>query len=359
MQDIEEEIKMVSIDDLELDPENPRLPESIRNSKAVDMIEYIADQTSINELMDAIGQNDFFSGEPLIVYKKKNASKYVVVEGNRRLVALKLLSNPNIIKGRKHIKESAKDAKFRPEKVPVIIVKNREAVLTYLGYRHITGVKQWDSLAKARYMHQIFLHNTNSKKSPAERYKHTARIIGSKSNYVKRVLDALAMYEKLEEKNFFGISDIDDQNIPFSLLSTATGYEKINEYLGGDGDPIVNSKPIKIQNLKRVAKVIFEKDAEGKTKLGESRNLSLLNDIISDKKATKQLENDAPLEQAWSISRGVEDQFDKSLNIVLSELSKANSHIANVRISDERKTRIKKISEQVEVLEKISDSIKK
>jgi hypothetical protein len=51
---------------------------------------------SIIELMLAIGQHDFFVGEALLVVK--NGDGFTVVEGNRRLTSLKLLSNPSAIK---------------------------------------------------------------------------------------------------------------------------------------------------------------------------------------------------------------------------------------------------------------------
>jgi hypothetical protein len=49
---------------------------------------------SIIELMLAIGQHDFFVGEALLVVK--NGDGFTVVEGNRRLTSLKLLSNPSL-----------------------------------------------------------------------------------------------------------------------------------------------------------------------------------------------------------------------------------------------------------------------
>jgi hypothetical protein len=45
--------------------------------------------------MLAIGQHDFFIGEALLVVK--NGDNFTVVEGNRRLTSLKLLSNPSLM----------------------------------------------------------------------------------------------------------------------------------------------------------------------------------------------------------------------------------------------------------------------
>jgi len=77
----EKTVEFVPLDSLELDPENPRLPESLERTQQA-MREYIARETSIEELMSVIAANGYFKGEPLIVYKKNR--KFRVIEGNRR-----------------------------------------------------------------------------------------------------------------------------------------------------------------------------------------------------------------------------------------------------------------------------------
>ena len=61
-----DEIRWIPIEMLLLDPENPRLPESLARDQQT-MLDYIAETTTIEELMDAIAENDFFPGEPIIV----------------------------------------------------------------------------------------------------------------------------------------------------------------------------------------------------------------------------------------------------------------------------------------------------
>ena len=63
------EILYVPLDDLELDTENPRLPEGVSRDQ-LGMINYIATSTSIEDLMSAIAENGFFPGEPLIVERQ-------------------------------------------------------------------------------------------------------------------------------------------------------------------------------------------------------------------------------------------------------------------------------------------------
>ena len=77
-----------------------------------------------------------------------------VLEGNRRLTALKGLADPDVsatfrdpeLWGRLH--ESA----TIPEQVPVIRATSRAAVAPLIGYRHISGIEPWKPWQKARFI---------------------------------------------------------------------------------------------------------------------------------------------------------------------------------------------------------------
>ena len=60
-----QEIEFISIDRLKLDPKNPRLPLSVGRAEQ-EMLQYLADSTSIIELMNAIAENGYFPGEPVV-----------------------------------------------------------------------------------------------------------------------------------------------------------------------------------------------------------------------------------------------------------------------------------------------------
>ena len=185
-----ESLDYIDLNKLELDTKNPRLPEGVERTPEA-MLNHIALTTSIEDLMNAIAENGFFPGEPLIAVKE--GDKYTVVEGNRRLTAVKLIHNPyecdrpssRMIE----IAESAKDKLGTLEKLPVIVRDTRAEILPYLGFRHITGVKQWEPLSKARYIEQLF--GLTSPNSPTnDRYHQVARAIGSRKDHIKRNLDA-------------------------------------------------------------------------------------------------------------------------------------------------------------------------
>lgn len=342
----------LDLDQLLLDEDNPRLPTTVGREQT-QMIVYIARTTSIAEIMTAIAENDYFPGEPLVVVP--SGQKYIVVEGNRRLTALKLLQNPSLYDKSRRIREIAESAKHRPTNIPCVVFENRTEVLNYLGYRHITGVKQWEPLAKARYIAQYFDHHTDPAVGTAARYVHVARGIGSQGPYIKRQLDGLAIYQEIEQHEFYEIPDLDEENISFSLLSTAVGYESILKFVSDSEHPYVDPADLNRKHVESLARWMFEKDTQGATVLGDSRNIQRLAVIVSDERALASLMEGDPLDKAYGLTRGMSEDFTEVLSEAETAITRAVSIIALVDIDDSHRSRISNISKQVRVLRSVAD----
>jgi len=151
------EVVWVSIDQLELDPANPRLADGLENAKQPQLLEMLAREYELTELGQSLADNGYFSEEPLVVVPAPTASRWRVVEGNRRLAALKLLDDPNGAPKahRKRWDELSKNRKHIVRDAPILVYERREDVIPYLGFRHITGVLEWKPYQKARYITQL------------------------------------------------------------------------------------------------------------------------------------------------------------------------------------------------------------
>ncbi len=155
------EQKLLRVSNIALDPENPRLPQRMRerHTEQSSLVEWMIEREGVIELVRAIGDKGYFDGEPLLVtVAEQGDCQYTVVEGNRRLAALKLLRDDPPI-DRDRLRQSAvtaiADAQHRPPSIPAIVYYDRSALLSYLGYRHVTGIKAWEPLAKARYLREL------------------------------------------------------------------------------------------------------------------------------------------------------------------------------------------------------------
>src|SRR5258708_9932630 len=165
--------------------------------------------------MGSIGEKGFFSGEALLgINDYKHAGKFIIVEGNRRLTAVKLLHNPNLAKRKiGSIKLVSDEAKIKPDKLPVLLFDQKKEILDYLGFKHITGVKQWSALAKAKHLRELQTQYKDTDIPAADQYKQLAKAIGSRSDYVRELLIGLDVYDKIYENAFFDIDKLNEESL--------------------------------------------------------------------------------------------------------------------------------------------------
>jgi hypothetical protein len=258
----------------------------------------------------------------------RTAGRFVVVEGNRRLTAVKLLLDPSLASVKKNaVREAAKEAQYRPRKLPVIEVPKRDDILLYLGYRHITGVKAWDSLAKARHLEA--LRKWMGSKNDERTYRKLAKTIGSRSDYVKRLLASYKVYRLIEEKDFYSIKGLDETTFNFSLLTTALSYSDISDFVGLEDNRDPELVGLNKPRLKDLTKWIFEKNEENRTRIGESRNLKLLSAVVTNPTALAYFNRGEPLETAAIYTEQSTESFRKSVQQAKARLlaAQANVHL--------------------------------
>lgn len=359
---MQEGLEFIELRFLELDAENPRLPESVERTPEA-MLNHIALTTSIEDLMNAIAENGFFPGEPLVAIKQ--GEKYVVVEGNRRLTAVKLIHNPYDCARPSTrmltIAERMSNKLDTLNVLPVIVRKTRAEILPYLGFRHITGVKQWEPLAKARYIEQLF-QLTPHGATTDERYWHVARAIGSRKDHIKRNLDALAVYKILEHHNFYNIDGLDEESIKFSILSTALADERIGLFVGtlsidedGDSisnDVIISDTGINREHIQELTEWLYRKDELGKTRVGESRNLRELGAIIDNKKALTAFRQGAELKIAYQQTEDVRQDFMQLLFRAEAAITEAAGMVATIDYDSDALELSRRLSANIKLIGK-------
>lgn len=320
----QETVSIIFTESLCFDPENPRfyrLNDGQMSEPAV--VDEMVKNENVQDLMASIGQKGYFEGEPLLVLKPKSKNGcHIVVEGNRRLAAVKLLNGeiPLPVARRKSLQTIVDEANKRniPRQLPCLIYTKRKDVLRYLGYRHITGIKEWDSLSKAQYLLQL-KNEFYSDESPAEQLRSLAREIGSRSDYVGQLLSALKLYSTAKDRDeFFGLP-IREKDIEFSYLTTALNYPSLCDWLGLEGRSDVHQVTLREENLKKAFSWMFAKDQQGRTILGESRNLRELAAIVRSPEAVAALEKTGQLSEAYLYTDGPEVALERALEVALGK----------------------------------------
>ena len=351
---------MLRTQDLDFDPENPRF---YRLNSAKDMdgvIEEMLDKEGAQNLMLSIGQKGYFAGEPLLVVSEDGEAPFIVVEGNRRLAAVKLLNGQIIPPTRRKtsinkIRSEAVIQDF-PLELPCLVYKSRKEVLRYLGYRHITGIQEWDALSKARYLAELrdtfYLAEDKSLQ-----LKALANEIGSRSDYVAQLLTSLNLYIRAESRNdFFGLP-LTAKDVEFSYLTTALNYSSICHWLGLENKADVEMNGLNEENLKRAFGWFFAKDQLGRTVLGESRNLSDFAAIVKSKDAIDVLLESNQLSEAYLFSDGPQQALENALQAALDRVNTVWRMVPSATsVNAGHCEMAKKLAEQSKLVRQVIDS---
>lgn len=306
----------IQVSELDFDPKNPRFPPEVAGGAIEALIERFVRDERLLEVITSIADQGYFEGEPLLV--TKHGHKYHVIEGNRRLAALKLLDRQvEAPEGRSSIEAVIESANHRPKKVPCLAFDDSSEVLRYLGFRHITGIKSWSSLQKARYLKRLkdtFYQGIEGKALLVR----LAREIGSRSDYVGQMLAALNVYEHAEKSGFYGVKGLTPDEIDFSVLATGLSYSNISEYIGLDGRQDMVGENLLDSHLKNLLTWMFVARENQKSILGESRNLKKLAAVVESQDAINILIKEGNLDSAFQLSRGPA----LALNLALKSIEK-------------------------------------
>jgi len=147
--------KELSVASLHLDEKNPRLGREITARAPREIIQYLFDNDKALEVAESIADRGFFPNEPLLAVLEDG--RYIVMEGNRRLAALKALREPGLLNSTFQAKVE-RLVKRIPDiktlsKIPVTIAPSRRATDKQIAGRHIgTPVLAWRAENRASFI---------------------------------------------------------------------------------------------------------------------------------------------------------------------------------------------------------------
>ncbi len=177
------EVQDWPVERLLLDSTNPRLPESLDERDQLALLRFFEQEYDLEELGWSMAEKGYFNEEPLLtVTDPIEESRRIVIEGNRRLAALRLLTDPRARDaiGKRlwyQLAESAADQDL--SSVPTRNYASKADLLEYLGFRHVSGLLQWSADAKARFVHTLVIEHGYS-------FQKAARVIGSRQDAIRR-----------------------------------------------------------------------------------------------------------------------------------------------------------------------------
>jgi hypothetical protein len=283
----------LSIDQLLLDPENPRLPEELQGAGQEAILRYMSDTAVLDELIRSMADNGYFQHEPLIVGPERLGGRHVVLEGNRRVAALKILHRtPEAeAEGLEPDLEEPLSASAREELevIPCYEVDDRDEVHKYLGFRHIGGLKTWSPEAKARY---LLTETRKAAESGEERpFLTVARQVGSNTQGVRNSYTAIALLQRARDEFELPISYVLRER--FGVWLRCINAQDLRKYIGLDSPRSYEAVNAQIEEVKpnETAEVIGDLTPPngGRPLLGDSRDVTIYAAVLVNKRAHETL----------------------------------------------------------------------
>ena len=294
-------IDEVSTERLLFDLENPRFVDASEALGREDQstIRFFYEQVDLSELIQSISEVGFIEWEPLLVLPKDE--NYIVLEGNRRLAAIKLFKDEALQRELGLTLPSLTPQQMATlNTVRVCVMSSREDARAYIGFKHINGPHKWDSFAKAKYAAKWFQEGGDLGK--------ISRTLGDTHNTVRRLLNGWFVLEQAKNSGF-DIEGRTNKRFAFSHLYTALPRPGYRSWLGLPiSDPMDPPRPNpvaanKTDNLLVLMSWLYGQKANDETPLIRTQNpdLNKLNDVLQKTDARTLLLERRDLDEAFEL----------------------------------------------------------
>lgn len=292
---------------LQFDLHNARFVEqNFPDEEAV--IQYLYDHADVDEIMQSILSAGYVDFEPLIVWNDNN----IVLEGNRRLAALRLIADADLRKKLKITLPEIENARPLPETVRIRWVSGRHEARAFIGFKHINGPFKWDALAKAKYAAQWLEEGGD--------IDVISRTLGDNHSTVRRLVNGyFALQQALADG--FDLNRITKKNFAFSHLYTALTRASVRDFLGLKGEDLSSApqkEPIAPEHrddLQRLMSWLYGQEQRGELTLVQSQNPNLneLSKVLGHPEAKRMLLANRNLQVAYERVEPASTRFEDAL----------------------------------------------
>lgn len=342
-------IETVNISQLFLDPNNFRLINEknytpVNKEKICD--EQVQRRTltllcgnkneNIQDLLDSFKANGYLPVDQIQVKKIENSNNFLVLEGNRRTAALKILKE---LYENESIDTQKFDVNFL-KSIPVVVYSGADDEVQQfivMGLKHISGNKKWGEWNQAQLVKSLY----NSEKMSEE---EICASIGIDKTSLRRNLRALSLIEQYKD------SDFGDQfsTSMYPIFREAVSNNGIKDWIGwDDNDKLATNKTHLEQFFSLISNDNIIDDSDNKiiltpaiTKREEIRTFS---QFINDDDAVKFLIKTRNIASAFSISKaGSQEVGAQKFEKLLDKLSTDINLLTQMAFPENKKNDLQK-----------------
>ncbi|MEA2370724.1 MAG: hypothetical protein QOH12_1118 [Solirubrobacteraceae bacterium] len=342
--------------DLRLDPENPRLHRFTLEEGLLDepaMVEALLARFDPEPVGRSIVEFGFFATEPLIVFPEGGA--YVVAEGNRRLVALKLLLDPLLreaVEAGDEWNRLAAALQTHPERVsrlttiPCQEVPDRRAAAPIIGYRHIVGILKWDAFEKSAFVVKLL------EDDPTRGFEQVGELVGESPRRIQRRFRDWLVLKQAEEA---GVR-IAEAQAEFGRWERAMNAKGVREYIGARSPTVMQpasdtAYDAPSEQMAKLLSFLYGEPGGPDRLFTDTRKIDELSVALQTDDGVRILETDRDLERAFEAAGGRRDFVLKGLAKALTGLQQAATDYPEHAADEAVQMAILAIREQLDQLQ--------
>jgi len=232
--------KAIRVVDLSLDPENPRIPPTPTLLSQLELIHLFCQHYNTYLLAKSIAEDGYFPDERIVVVQQNET--YIVLEGNRRISALKVLLNPDLAPDEMKSRFQRLAETIAPQiisRCDVIVAPNRSVATKLILEKHTQlSVLKWSLVMQAEFYHRINEQGISTN-DLSRQYNLTSSTIQGFLRMSKMYRLAVALDFPPEVKNLVQ----DPQNFPMSTLERIYNSPEARKSLTFSDDLSVISCP--------------------------------------------------------------------------------------------------------------------
>ena len=378
----------INVNRINLDPQNPRLVPYLKEDEEPDqfrLIQILYDHFDSQVVGLSLVQNGYFDEEPIIVVPDKlpdgfNYDKFTgpdelaaeyqvlidetditftVVEGNRRVSAIKLITDKGILENtdlQEPFPTSDDKATISDiSNIPCIIYRRREDVFTYLGIRHIAGNLRWEAFAQASYTANMIEYYIHSEGLDAkEAITKVQKVVAHRSDKLIKQYVAYKLYEQAVDDLEFDTRPLINR---FSLLTLAYNTSSIREYIGVPkykqidfaSDLVASENLEKFRNL--LVWIYGDKEQKKNPVITDSRVITKeLSHIVKSEEAIEYLLKTEDVEGAYDRTSGEEEYLIKKVESAYRSIQTSLKFAYKYKHNEKLKKDVRELQEIITAL---------
>lgn len=234
----------------------------------------------LSELKNSILHNGFLPFERIVVREFGSSGEYLVVEGNRRVAALKWIANDH-----EAGVEVSPDLVRVLSAVPVVVISDLDddpsLPLSLMGIRHVGGVRQWGGYQRAKLVTELRDDFSLDTSEVAARLGMTAHEVNRRYRAYK------ALQQMMSDDEYADVSEPD----MYPLFHEAVSGTVVKEWLGWSNENLVFEVEDNLHQFYALITPHFDEDGSGSrpAKIDTYQSVRDLREILPVSEARRRL----------------------------------------------------------------------